>query len=199
MTMRDARPRGVAALVVVLLALLGWQAAPASAHTELLSTTPAEGAVLATVPSEVDLTFSESVLPESVVVSVQDETGFVVRVLDLSVDGTDVLVTWPPGMRGKDYSVNYRVVSQDGHPVEGTLHFSVTSAPTDGLVAAAPTASAVPVPVSAPASSSSADDGGRALLTALIVGLVVGAVAGLVAVLVVRRSGRRRSASGTET
>ncbi len=117
-----------AALGSVLLALGILVAGPAPlafAHTELVLSTPDDGAVLDAVPDEVELLFSEDLLADSVVVSVEDSAGLVVRVLELEVDGADVVVTWPPGLSGPDYTVNYRVVSQDGHPVSGSLSFTV--------------------------------------------------------------------------
>ena len=60
----------------------------------------------------------------------------VVRVLELEVDGPDVIVAWPPGLSGTDYTVNYRVVSQDGHPVSGSLSFTVDAPPPTAASAA---------------------------------------------------------------
>ena len=94
-----------AALGSVLLALGILVAGPAPlalAHTDLVLSTPDDGAVLASVPDEVELAFSEDLLPETVVVSVEDSAGMVVRVLELEVDGSDVIVAWPPGLSGTE-------------------------------------------------------------------------------------------------
>ncbi|MFC7505195.1 copper resistance protein CopC, partial [Nocardioides sp. GCM10030258] len=53
-------PGLVLALLIAAVAVVGW-AAPASAHATLVSTDPAEGAVLAEAPAEVTFTFDESV------------------------------------------------------------------------------------------------------------------------------------------
>ena len=120
-----------AALGSVLLALgilIAGPAPQALAHADLILSTPDDGARLPEVPTEIELTFSEDLLPETVVVSVEDSAGMVIRVLEYEVDGADVIVTWPPGLSGSDYTVNYRVVSQDGHPVSGSLAFTVDGA-----------------------------------------------------------------------
>ena len=140
-----------AALGSVLLALGILVAGPAPsalAHADLILSTPDDGARLAAVPTEVELTFSEDLLPETVVVSVEDSAGMVIRVLELEVDGADVIVTWPPGLTGTDYTVNYRVVSQDGHPVSGSLAFTVDGPRSPGPVGI-PGLASIPRPASA--------------------------------------------------
>ena len=103
-----------AALVLSVAAGLALLLAPsASAHTDLISTSPASGAVLAEIPQDITLAFDEELVPETVVVSVQDGAGMVVRVAQPTVDGTTVTVVLPPGLTPPDYTVNYRVVSQE--------------------------------------------------------------------------------------
>lgn len=195
--MRKGVTQAALLTLLALVALVG-VSSPAAAHAEFLFSTPEEGAVLDTAPPEVTLTFSDPVLPESVVVSVEDETGFVVRVLDLRVEGPDVFATWPPGMRGVQYSVNYRVVSEDGHPVEGAVHFSVRTAPTDG---AAPVTSAAPsTETVATTPSAEGDSGGSTpILIPVLVGLAVGVIVGLIMFLISRRSAPPGSADANDT
>ena len=180
-----------AALGSVLLALGILIAGPAPlalAHTELILSTPDDGSRIATVPDEVELTFSEDLLPETVVVSVEDSAGLVVRVLELEVDGSDVIVTWPPGLSGTDYTVNYRVVSQDGHPVSGSLAFTVDSPPVVTEASASP-ASLDPGAADAAESVESAGSGSAAPIAALAAGLGVGIAVGFL-FWITRRRGR---------
>jgi methionine-rich copper-binding protein CopC len=192
-----------AALGSVLLALGILVAGPATsalAHTDLILSTPDDGAQVATVPDEVELTFSEDLLPESVVVSVSDSSGMVIRVLELEVDGSDVVVTWPPGLTGTDYTVNYRVVSQDGHPVTGSVSFSVDSPPSaslpSGVAASSAASSGASVVPTMPATADAAapTSSSAAPVAALLAGLVVG-IAAVVGYLLVRR--RRGTGSPT--
>ena len=175
------------ALVAIVLLLIA-QAPAVSAHTELLLSDPADGAYLDAVPTEVLMTFSEDLLPETVNVSVADGNGMVIRVLDLIVDGAYVTVSWPAGLTGPDYTVNYRVVSQDGHPVSGSVSFTAgpaASSPAPG----ASSVGSVTVPVTTePASEASALPVGG--LAAIAGGLAIGIAIGFVVML-------RRRGSGT--
>lgn len=185
-----------AALGSVLLALGILIAGPAPlalAHVDLVLSTPADGAQLDVVPSEVELTFSEALLPETVVVSVQDSAGMVIRVLALEVDGSRVIVTWPPGLSGTDYTVNYRVVSQDAHPVSGSLAFTVGTPPA---VTAASSAPAAPAPSAQTADLVTTVPGSAAPLAAIAAGLGVGIAVGLL-YLVTRL--RRRTGAPQQT
>jgi len=106
-------------LLVVLTALPG-----ASAHTQLTSSVPGNGQVLQELPPAVELTFSGAVATPAYVV-VRDPAGDEVAEGDAQV--RDAVVTQP--MTGRDvagdYTVDYRVVSADGHPVTGSLTFTV--------------------------------------------------------------------------
>jgi methionine-rich copper-binding protein CopC len=180
-----------AALGSVLLALgilIAGPAPQALAHADLILSSPDDGARLAEVPAQVELTFSEDLLPETVVVSVEDSTGLVIRVLEYQVDGADVIVTWPPGLSGSDYTVNYRVVSQDGHPVSGSLAFTVDGAPVATAPSASP-ASVDPEAASAVDAVESATTGSAAPMAAIAAGLGVGIAVGFL-FLVTRRRGR---------
>ena len=183
-----------AALGSVLLALGILVAGPAPmalAHADLILSTPEDGAQLAEVPAQVELVFSEDLLPETVVVSVEDSAGMVIRVLEFEVDGSDVIVTWPPGLSGTDYTVNYRVVSQDGHPVSGSLAFTVDSAPTP-VPSPAVSSSVVAAPATTDAAASDGASNAPAI-AAVAAGLGVGIAIGFL-FWVTRRRGRADTA-----
>ena len=182
----------VAFILAVILASPLALAPSAAAHADLILTTPDDGARLSTVPTQVELTFSEDLLPETVVVSVEDSAGMVIRVLEYEVDGSDVIVAWPPGLSGTDYTVNYRVVSQDGHPVSGSLAFTVDTPAVAVQGSAAPAsaeAPAAPVIDAVPAS----DTGSVVPIAAVAAGLGVGIAIGFL-YLVTRHRGRSGTA-----
>lgn len=180
------------ALLVALTLLVAGPAPAAWAHADLASSIPADGEQLDAPPDDVLLTFNEDLLADTVVVSVEDSAGLVVRVLELQVDGPDVYVTWPPGLTGPDYTVNYRVVSQDGHPVEGSLAFSVdTPAESPSASAATPgPGTASPVTPSPSAAEDAAPASSNAPVLAISIGLGVGIAAGFLYMLLRRRGGR---------
>lgn len=131
----EARRVVALALVVALtaLALLG-TAAPASAHAALVDTDPDEGAVVATAPETLVLTFNEPVRLTSRDVVVHDADGDPVP-SSSRADGTEVSVDLADAAALADgtYVVSWTVLSDDGHPLSGALTFSV-GAPSASLV-----------------------------------------------------------------
>lgn len=111
-------------------------ATPAHAHTDLVTTTPANGDVLDGAPTAVTLTFNEELLEAAVRVSITDESGAVVAKDIAESAGSDVIVPWPADLAAGTYVVSYRVVSGDGHPVSGDLTF--TYGPPAAAVASPP-------------------------------------------------------------
>lgn len=125
--------------ILVLLTLLACLGTPelALAHAALNSSIPADGGVSATAPAQIELVFSEPVSPLALRLIGPDGVG---RPLDRFVlkDST-VVITAPVGLVNGTYAVSWRVVSEDGHPVGGTLVFSIgapssTAPPEDDQV-----------------------------------------------------------------
>lgn len=124
------RGRGVQGLVLlasllVLLVLGG--AGTASAHAALRGTDPDDGAVLRTAPRHLTLTFTESVglLDDSVRVLGPDGTRMKLDDADHADSADTARVTMPARMAEGTYTVAWRVVSADSHPVSGAFTFSV--------------------------------------------------------------------------
>lgn len=120
-------------------------AGSASAHTDLIGVDPGEGSTVAE-GSTVTLTFSEAVLTIGAEATVTDAAGTV----------TALTVTFPteaswqvalPALAEGAVTLAWRVVADDGHPIEGSLAF-VAAAPV------APTSSSAPTPTPAPTQSS---------------------------------------------
>lgn len=125
----------VAAVLALLLAtvmLLGAGGA-AVAHDELTGTVPAEGATVAVLPPSVELSFT----------SVPSGIGAQVEVLDGSgedwaegpvqiVDRTATQALRADAPAG-EYTVSWRVVSSDSHPIEGVFSFTTQQGSTASL------------------------------------------------------------------
>ncbi|MDI1266651.1 MAG: copper resistance protein CopC [bacterium] len=125
---------GLAALVSALCFATGvW------AHATLVSAEPADGSVLAQPPKMVQLHFNEGVTPA--VVSLIDAAGKARDVATRAV-GQSVLMVLPEDLPQGTQIVSYRVVSQDGHPVAGSLVFSIGA-----VTGSAPPANARPLNV----------------------------------------------------
>ncbi len=130
--------RGLGLLLLLLLGSGLW-APPASAHTRLVDATPAEGSVLATAPQAVELQFTEPVTVVESAFVLYDSAG--VHGVDgvpstVMVTSRDQVVsaTLPGGLDRGSYSLSWRVVSADGHPIGGATGFAV-GAPSGPLAA----------------------------------------------------------------
>lgn len=121
------------ALVIVALVLV---AAPAGAHTDFVGSDPKDGARLDEVPREVALEFSDDMDPRLSTITLSIEGG---SSSPLEVTGgarATVLVAQVPDHvepttgRETQWTITFRVVSRDGHPVSGTTGFVVRTAAT---------------------------------------------------------------------
>ena len=130
--------------------VLALVAAPAYAHTELTSSNPADGATLATPPAQVVLTFSEAPVALGAQVVVTGPTGAVSAGAP-RLDGLTVVQDVQPSGPAGRYTVEWRLTSDDGHPVSGTLGFTASAAAAGGTSSVEPAdASATPAPAEAP-------------------------------------------------
>ena len=112
--------RVIAGLAVLLVALC--VATGALAHATLVAAEPADGSVVVQPPKMLQLRFNEAVTPA--VVSLIDAAGKTRDVTARAIDQA-VVVTLPDDLPDGTQVVSYRVVSQDGHPVAGSLIFSI--------------------------------------------------------------------------
>ena len=100
-------------------------AAPAAwAHARIVSTHPTDGAVLASAPAQVTIRFDDTVrvLGGTTVVDNSDKR----PVTAGKPSGRGRLVTIPlEKLRDGDYTVRWRVLSDDGHTIEGVFAFAV--------------------------------------------------------------------------
>ncbi|WP_233486829.1 copper resistance CopC family protein [Zhihengliuella sp. ISTPL4] len=188
--------RFAAGAVLAAVAILA-TAAPATAHDQLLESSPAEGERLDAPPGSVTMTFSGEllVLDESTagaVVLVVDADGEDWATGDVEVRGRNVTAALTPDMPEGGYQVRWQVVSEDGHPIAGVIPFAIgDAAPLESTGSAEATASAVP---DAPTASDQNADGTGGPTRILLVGGAGAALAVVVfAVLLVLR--RRRAAA----
>lgn len=118
-----------ALLAVLATALLGAAMllvpAPAHAHDSLISSDPADGATLETSPEQITLTYSADVLEVSPVVQISEgESGEPIELTPV-IDGPTVTAEIPAPLAAGTHTVQWRVVSSDGHPIEGSFTFTV--------------------------------------------------------------------------
>jgi copper transport protein len=117
----------VSLAAALLLALLPLAAAPVSAHAELVGAAPADGEVLQSAPTRVQLFFSEPIERDFYALEVYTANRQRVDRRDARIPPTNVqsleasLVDTGPGI----YTVVWRVLSIDGHVVRGVYSYSV--------------------------------------------------------------------------
>ncbi|MEU8877564.1 copper resistance protein CopC [Streptomyces javensis] len=115
-------------LLAALLCALTVGANSASAHAALTSTDPADGSVVKTAPREVTLNFSEGVLLSGDSVRVLDPKGKRVDTGKTAhVDGksSTAAAGLHSGLPDGTYTVAWKAVSEDSHPVSGAFTFSI--------------------------------------------------------------------------
>ena len=111
------------ALVGVVALLVLVPAAPAQAHSGLVSSNPADRTVLPAAPETANLTFNERVRPVVASFQLYDATGK--RQLEVAAVDQVVEVRLPAGLVDGTYVLSWRVISADSHPIAGALSFSV--------------------------------------------------------------------------
>jgi methionine-rich copper-binding protein CopC len=144
---RGAR-RVLAGAALAAMAGIVWVPA-AAGHDVLLRTDPAAGAQLAEPPARIQLTFDQQALSIGTAVQVTGPAGLVIAAPPVQVAGSVVTQPLPGGLPAGHYTVVWRAVSADGHPVSGRLAFAATGAAS----AAAGTA---PAPYAAPSTAPAA-------------------------------------------
>ncbi|MGA4801267.1 copper resistance CopC/CopD family protein [Streptomyces lavendulocolor] len=126
-------------LILATAALLGSVlSGTASAHAALTGSTPKDGAVVATAPKDVTLTFSEQVAMGDDAIRVLEPSGKRADTGELRDLCSGAVVKYGvalhSGLPEGTYTVAWRAVSADSHPISGAFTFSI-GAPSKTTVA----------------------------------------------------------------
>ena len=158
-------------------------AGSADAHAVLKSISPKDGARLSSPPREVVLTFNEPISSSFATVTVAGTDGQSASSGKARVSGTTVTQDLSGDLADGRFTITFRVVSEDGHPISGRTTFTVAS-PATSTTAAATSTTVAPAASSAATSAPSAtaaaesDDGdGRPLRLGLAIGVAGLAIA----------------------
>lgn len=203
--MRNPRRSLITTLATLLLGagLTLAVATPAQAHDELVSSYPEADSTITGSPAEITLSFSGELIAgmQSAAVEVIAPDGQNIATDAPSEDGTSITQHLAPNPPAGLFTVRWKVVSSDGHPISG--EYTYTVAPTDAVPsspAATPsTAPQTPTPT-ATATEAPADNGyggetsggGDTFAILAVVGGVIILGGALVIVLMVGRERRRR-------
>ncbi|MFD3325247.1 copper resistance CopC/CopD family protein [Streptomyces sp. NPDC058701] len=119
----------LALVLAALLASLFTAASPAAAHAALTASDPKEGAVVATAPAQVSLSFSEQVAMGDDSIRVLDPQGRRVDTGELRDMCSGHIIRYGTalnsGLPEGTYTVAWQAVSADSHPISGAFTFSI--------------------------------------------------------------------------
>ena len=167
-------------------------------HATLLSSEPAAKSTLATSPTRIRLVFSEEIEPSLGRIRLVAPGGRVVTLVskgdphDVSALIAPITTPLDPG----SYRVEWRIVSEDGHPIDGTYTFSISAAidstrATAAITPSAPTATPEPEPATGDTAAVGTSPAEVPILPVVFRGFAIGALAafaGLLGYLVTRRT-----------
>lgn len=110
--------------VIMLRLMFGLIAPPpAFAHDDVVATSPSNGEQVTEVPEEVRIDLADT--PGSGAGSVTGPDGQASRVGRVRIAGKTLVITIRPTTALGTYTVEFRMLSADGHPTSGTLSFEV--------------------------------------------------------------------------
>ncbi|WP_067802083.1 copper resistance CopC family protein [Actinomadura formosensis] len=201
---RPVRRAGVVAALALVLGAV--TAPPALAHTRLVESTPGKGGSAESV-TEVKLVFSDKISVAKVVV--KDDKNKTYQSGPAERSGTTVTQKLTGPLPAGSYTVAYRVVGEDGHPIENSdLTFTAAGgeaaspAPSAGGVGAeqqtgdAATANEQPLKLDQEQAAEKDSGSGMILWVLIIGGLLVGV--GIGAGIVFRAKRKHPAATGSE-
>ena len=129
-------------VLVTIACLLCAPAAMASAHAVLDNSVPTSGATLEDTPLQIVLDFDESVESSLGYIKLFSSSGKRVQLPAVKADASDASIVRvvPPTLAQDSYVAVYRVISADGHPVEGAITFRVGAGAVSNLASVIETA-----------------------------------------------------------
>ncbi|QJD82982.1 copper resistance CopC family protein [Cohnella herbarum] len=136
-------------LTAFVLAIL----APTSAfaHTGLKSSTPENKQIVDAEVNEIKMTFNTDIEKLSSF-KVVDAQGTEYEIADKLVDKSSMSGGLNSPLKDGEYTVDWKIIGKDGHPIKGSFAFSVR-VPATATPSASPSASASASPSSSPSSS----------------------------------------------
>lgn len=137
----DRTVRAAAVTIVSMLVVLLGAQSPAAAHNSLVSSNPKNGAVLDKAPTEAVLTFLAKLDPRTTKVAAAGPGGASAAAGPARFDGPTAMLPVRATAAGA-YTVSYEVASSDGHPIRGTVVYTLTAAAVPSPTPAAPATTA---------------------------------------------------------
>jgi len=117
-------------ILVLVVILLGLNVPLAIAHSELVSSNPSASANIQQLPEQIELEFNEELLNlgSGNSVSIISPSGEDLGMGETSTEGTRITRLLNSAPESGTFEVKYRVVSADGHVLNGNYTFNVSEA-----------------------------------------------------------------------
>lgn len=96
-----------------------------SAHSHMIESNPRENEVLHTIPSTVSITFNTPIQASFYSLVVYNKAGKRVDTNKSILKENKIENTLPDSIENGSYTLKWRIVSNDGHPAEGSLPFQI--------------------------------------------------------------------------
>lgn len=120
--------RRFALIATLVMVTLGAAAGPATAHSAVVSSNPADGATVEVGPQRATITFNEPLQPNFPAMTVVGPDGNLWSKGEPVVDGRTLSVEVGALGPAGEYRMAYRVTSADGHVVDGERRFTLSRA-----------------------------------------------------------------------
>lgn len=119
------RPRQLITAAAITLFASLWAPAAAFGHASQVGSSPAADEVLDAAPSEVRIDFDSALLDMGAALVVRNDAKESITTGDAEVGDRTFTVPVDPTTAPGEYSVAFRVVSKDGHTIEGSFTYVV--------------------------------------------------------------------------
>jgi methionine-rich copper-binding protein CopC len=166
----------------------------ASAHTDLVSSSPGADEIVNASQESISITFSEPPLVDGAAIVILNSTGETLDSPAPTLDGASLSIPWPADLTPGQITVQWRATADDGHVLSDEFGFNYTAAaeggmapgPSDSAAPTDPTATETPVAIALPLAT---DDSAAESNNNLVVGIAIVSLVGLVAAgMFLRRS-----------
>jgi len=169
-----------------------------SAHTDLVSSSPAADSDVNAAQEFISITFAEPMLMEGAAIVVVDSTDTTLESPAPTQEGATLSIPWPVGLTPGLVTVQWRATGADGHVLNDEFTFNYTAA-AEGGMAPSPAASTITTETSDPAMTATPeaiamplaidDAPAESTNNNLVIGIAIISLVGLVAAgLFLRRS-----------
>ena len=143
MTTYAKSQRIIGSILLAGLGLFG-PISSASAHTDLVSTSPVADSDVNASQATISLTFAEPTLVDGAAIIVKNSNGDILDSPAPTLDGSTLSIPWPMDLTPGQVTIEWRATGDDGHVLSGDFGFNYTAA-AEGGMAPSPAASAEPI------------------------------------------------------